>query len=730
MKSVIAFLAAASVLTAQNPVTAVNIDVNANRHPISPLIYGVSTTDGAVLADLDAPINRYGGNNSTRYNWHLNADNRAQDWYYESIGESSATPGERGDTIVSLSKNAGAQAMLTVPMIGWVAKLGANRSKLPSFSVSKYGAQTGTDWQWFPDAGNGIHSNGQFVTGNNPNDASTLVDSGFQQQWIYHLTSKWGTASNGGVKYYILDNEHSIWFSTHRDVHPNGPTAAEIRDRVVDYASRIRKADPSALIVGPEEWGWSGYLLSGYDQQYGSVHGWSNLPDRTTALGGMDYLPWLLSQWKAAGTKPIDVFSVHFYPESGEFSNDTSATMQLMRNRSTRSLWDPNYVDQSWISDKVNLIPRLKQWAQSYYYAGTPVAITEYNWGAEAHINGATTQADVFGIFGRENLDIATRWTTPDPSTPTYKAMKIYRNYDGQRHGFGETSVSAVTANPDRLSSFAAVRASDGALTVMVVNKVAGSTPVTINLAGFAGNGAAQAWQLTSSNAITRVSDVAYPGSTLATNVPGQSVTLLVLAPSSSGPTPPVAAATAAPVTGLAPLPVSFDGSASTGRIVSYAWLFGDGATATGVKVSHTYADAGTFTATLTVTDYNHLTAVWSRVITVSAPPPANACAISYQVTNDWGNGFQAAVSITNNTSKPTTGWNLQWTYAGNQHIYDLWNGVALQSGKNVTVKNAPWNPVISAGATLSGIGFNATYSGSNGKPAAFTLNGQKCSVK
>ena len=41
-------------------------------------------------------------------------------------------------------------------MIGWVAKLGANRGKLAGFSQAKYGAQTGNDWQWFADAGNGI----------------------------------------------------------------------------------------------------------------------------------------------------------------------------------------------------------------------------------------------------------------------------------------------------------------------------------------------------------------------------------------------------------------------------------------------------------------------------------------------------------------------------------------------------------------------------------------------
>jgi len=48
--------------------------------------------------------------------------------------------------------------MLTIPAVGWVAKLGANRGKLASFSIAKYGAQTGNDWQWFPDAASAIDS--------------------------------------------------------------------------------------------------------------------------------------------------------------------------------------------------------------------------------------------------------------------------------------------------------------------------------------------------------------------------------------------------------------------------------------------------------------------------------------------------------------------------------------------------------------------------------------------
>src|SRR6185369_15929527 len=105
------------------------------------------------------------------------------------------------------------------PMIGWVAKLGANRGKLASYSIARYGAQQDSDWQWFPDAGSGVLASGANVTGNNPSDANVNVDSVFQQGWVNHLVSTWGTAANGGLRYYILDNEHSIWQSTHRDVH-------------------------------------------------------------------------------------------------------------------------------------------------------------------------------------------------------------------------------------------------------------------------------------------------------------------------------------------------------------------------------------------------------------------------------------------------------------------------------------------------------------------------------
>lgn len=506
----------------------VAVDAGANQHPINPQIYGVAFATSSELTTLNAPLNRMGGNSMTAYNWALNAQNLAADWYFESYPEDSAVPGEEADTFISDSKSGLAMPMITVPLMGWVANLGPNRSILPSFSVNKYGAQCSTD-PYFPDAGDGLKPDcATPITGNDPNDAYVKDSPKREQKWINHLVKTWGKAKAGGVPYYLMDNESSIWFATHRDAHPIGPHADEYRDKVITESAKIKSLDASAKVVAPEEWGWEAYFYSGFDQQYAAQHGYTKFPDHKKEQGGMDYLPWLLAEWKAVG-KPVDVVSVHYYPQSGEYSDDDSQAMQQLRNQSTRELWDPNYVSKSWINAVVELIPRLRGWVQSEYYANTPAAITEYNWGDESKINGATTQADIFGIFGAYGLDMATRWTTPDPSTPTFKAMQMYRNYDGANSGFGDTSVSATAPNVDNLSAFAGVRSSDGALTIMVVNKVTNNTTLTLTLTNWAQSGSAQVWRLTSTNTIQHLSNISWSGGALHDTSPAQSITLYIL---------------------------------------------------------------------------------------------------------------------------------------------------------------------------------------------------------
>ncbi|MCC5888602.1 MAG: S8 family serine peptidase [Gammaproteobacteria bacterium] len=86
----------------------------------------------------------------------------------------------------------------------------------------------------------------------------------------------------------------------------------------------------------------------------------------------------------------------------------------------------------------------------------------------------------------------------------------------------------------------------------------------------------------------------------------------------------PVASFTATPSSGEAPLEVTFNASASQaveGTLTQFAWQFGDGNTGSGSQTSHTYTAAGSFQASLTVTNSAGRTASSSRSISVTPPP-------------------------------------------------------------------------------------------------------------
>ena len=456
---------------------SVTVDAAAARHAISPLIYGASFASVSVARDLGLALNRSGGNSATLYNWRAEVRGAGRDWYFESVPIDPTETAQYGHRFVDLARAGGAEPIITVPMSGWAARPAPHGGKLAAYSIAKYGAQLGRDAQWFADAGNGWHIYGLPVTDNDPRDAAlptTLADT---RAFLADLVARFGPAARGGVRYYALDNEVSLWHEIHRDVHPVGIHAAQQAAMSIEYARLIHTADPGARVIGPEAWGWGEYLNSGFDQQYGKWHGYFRLPDRESQTGGMDFLPWLLSQWRRAGT-PVDIVSVHYYPQAGEFADgkpdDVSPEMQARRNRSTRALWDPAYFEDSWIRAHVALIPRLRGWVDRYYHPGTPIALTEYSWGAEGHMNGATAEADVLGILGREGVYLAARWMAPPPGSPTYLAMKLYRNSDGSGHGFGQTSIATHAPDPDRLAAFGAQRAA-GVVTVMLVNKPMGA---------------------------------------------------------------------------------------------------------------------------------------------------------------------------------------------------------------------------------------------------------------
>jgi len=87
-----------------------------------------------------------------------------------------------------------------------------------------------------------------------------------------------------------------------------------------------------------------------------------------------------------------------------------------------------------------------------------------------------------------------------------------------------------------------------------------------------------------------------------------------------------------------------------------------------------------------------------------TSPPPSggSGCAATYAITNTWTGGFQADVTVTNNTPAVVNGWTVRWTLPGGQTISQLWNGTLSVDGGNVTVRNVSWNGSLGAGASAT----------------------------
>jgi hypothetical protein len=540
----LAALAPSSVALAGAPAAGprLTVDVRYDRRAISPDIYGVNFADAATAQRLGITVDRWGGNSTTRYNRNTGFHNTGSDWYFENIPpDLGALPHRR---FIAADRRTGMRTVLTVPLIGWTPKPASSDAHpyACGFRVSRYGSQDSTD-PWDGDCGNGVHG-GSAVTGNDPADTSVRIGPAWVRDWIEDMVAEYGRASARGVRFIELDNEPALWNSTHRDVHPEPATYDELLTRTIDYAQAVKAADPSVRTLGPSDWGWCAYFYSPADPG-----GCSDGADRA-AHGGRAFVPWYLGRLRAweqqHGRRLLDYLDEHYYPQSGVALRDAGdAATQALRLRSTRSLWDPAYRDESWISDMapggvaVRLLPRMREWVRTSY-PGTRLAITEYNFGGLESVNGALAQADVLGIFGREGLGLATLWAAGAPDQPWAYAFRMYRNYDGQGHRFGTTSVRARSfdsthpsrpnGGQDRLSVYAAQRP-DGTLTVMVINKTGAALRSRLGLAGFTARGTAQVWRYgqASPSRIDRQANATLSGNALTVTYPGNSITLLVI---------------------------------------------------------------------------------------------------------------------------------------------------------------------------------------------------------
>lgn len=374
---------------------------------------------------------------------------------------------------------------------------------------------------------------------------------------------------------------------------------------------------------------YSGYWRIGGD----NLGGWPNQPTSTHLAGDIDEVavyPAALSSrqvvdhYVASGrTSPIvaapaDAYGRAVYEEdpdlywrlaepSGTTAADSSATGTTGTYAGSLTQGTPGLLAQT-------TNPAVA------FDAGTVISDTPVNdprtYSLEAWFSTTTTRGGKLIGFGNQRTGLSNNYD-----------RHVYMQDDG-RLVFGtwtgqtNTITSAGAFNDGRPHHVVAMQSGDG-MRMYVDGSLVGTNPQT-GAEGYAGYwriGGDVTWGSTSPYFAGTLDEVAVYSHPLTASTVASHYALGASA------TPANTAPAAAFTDTEAGLVLSVDGSTSTdadGTIVSYAWDFGDGATATGKTASHSYAAAGTYPVSLTVTDNGGAHDTVTRSATVASPPPAN----------------------------------------------------------------------------------------------------------
>ncbi len=491
----------------QNSVVDITIDAT-RTYSISPYIYGANFPEWDKM-NTPFPFVRLGGNRTTAYNWETNASNAGNDYHHQNdgyMGESNE-PGWTVRTFLEPAQAHGAVALVTVPTAGYVSadKNGdGDVNQTPNYLEARFfrsvATKPGGKLSLKPDTSDRVVYQDEFVN------------------WVEH------TRSPKLPVWYSLDNEPDLWNSTHARIHPKPATYVEIIANSTEFGGAIKRVAPKALVFGPANYGWQGFRK------------FQDAPDGN----GRDFLDAYLDGMKSAeqksGKRILDVLDIHWYPEAqGDgvricFGDDKPGT-PAARIQAPRSLWDPTYVEKSWITDSnggkpLALLPGIMSQIKNHY-PGTKFGITEYNYGGPTVISGALAQADVLGIFGREGLFAATNFGLGSADVATLAGFRAFLNYDGNGARFGATGLAVSGGSAERNSVYASL--DKDKLVVVCLNKSSAPSVFRFRLNGFKAT-SGQAFVITSSSlgASTKAA-VAVSGGVANFEAPKESVTTIVL---------------------------------------------------------------------------------------------------------------------------------------------------------------------------------------------------------
>jgi hypothetical protein len=450
----------------------ITVDPAGTATPISPYIYG---TNADLPGVVKTNTRRFGGNRLTGYNWETNASNAGTDYMNESDNYlvSQLPADQQGIPAVALTAfhdqslaQGTPYTVLTLQMAGFVAA---------DESGDVTSAQAAPSSRW--DAVVNNKPSGTYVNPPDLTDGTVYMD-----ELLSLLVTKYGKASGStGVKGYDLDNEPALWPSTHPLLHPAMTTCAELVSKSVALSQTVKRMDSTAEVLGPVLYGSEAYFT------LQNAPDWAAVQSSTGYRWFIDYYLDQMSKASAtAGGRLLDVLDLHRYSDENVSGSgpDQSITDQTDftdtatdkdRVQAPRVLWDPTYVENSWVqqydSQFLPWIPNL-QASIAARYPGTKLSFTEYSYGGESDISGGLAQADVLGIYGKFGVYLGCVWILHTDPAPVYTgaAFNLYLNYDGQGGKFGATSIAETDSDTVNSSAYASADP-DGTVHVVVLNK-------------------------------------------------------------------------------------------------------------------------------------------------------------------------------------------------------------------------------------------------------------------
>jgi len=509
------------------PTPTVTITVTpTSTAPISPYIYGLNglySAPGSYSVPGAAPkgitLDRFGGDLLTAYNWQTNATNAGKDYNYYNYNylSTSTVPGQAATGQIAQDQAAGVASLFTIQLQGYVAADESGPVPVTNpITASRFKTVQ--------------YAKGSAFTTTPSNSNPSVYDDEF----VWNVAQKFpGTLASGAkIPLFVeLDNEPDLWSSTHPEIQPSAVPAATLIANTAALAKAIKAQFPGAKLFGPVNYGFLG------------LYNFQSDPTINASASGYN---WFVDEYAKALAGLVDVYDFHWYSSATDGSGNTitnlngssltAAQVQAIV-QSPRSLWDPTYVENSWITadmlgnGPIELLPRL--WGKlANAKASMGLAITEYYNGGAEHIAGTIAQADNLGIFGAQGLTAATFWPL---TTPPYvlAGFSAYRNFDGAGSNFGDTSVAAVSSNTSEVAAYASTDSTrPGRVVFVAINRSTASQVVA--LSGEPLSGTAHLWQMTASSAagqspIVPVSVGTQPvsGTSLTVTLPALSVTTI-----------------------------------------------------------------------------------------------------------------------------------------------------------------------------------------------------------